>query len=124
MMAEPAHEQSRKAGHETTDADAAPLVRIGIGIAIFLGLVFVGIIVLFKLFSYYQPLLHSEAHPLAATREISTAPRLQVDLRRQKVELAQIEEHVLTTYDWVDEEGQVVRIPIDRAIELLAARGL
>ena len=51
-------------------------------------------------------------------------PRLQenptLDVGRLRAE----EEQVLTSYGWVDERAGVVRIPIDRAIELLAERGL
>jgi len=34
------------------------------------------------------------------------------------------QERQLTTYGWLDKEKQTVRIPIDRAMELLAKRGL
>ena len=34
------------------------------------------------------------------------------------------EEQVLTTYGWVDQQKGVVRVPIDRAIDLLAQKGL
>ena len=34
------------------------------------------------------------------------------------------EEHKLTTYGWVDQNAGVVRLPIDRAKELLLERGL
>jgi hypothetical protein len=34
------------------------------------------------------------------------------------------QDKVLASYDWVDQKNGVVRIPIDRAMELLAQRGL
>jgi hypothetical protein len=34
------------------------------------------------------------------------------------------EEHILTTFGWVDQNAGTVRIPIDRAKELLLQRGL
>ena len=34
------------------------------------------------------------------------------------------ETHTLTTYGWVDAQAGIVRIPIDRAMELLVARGM
>lgn len=39
-------------------------------------------------------------------------------------QLRATEDAILTTYGWVDREKGVVRIPIDRAIDLLAQRGL
>lgn len=124
-MAESALEQAKKAGHETSDADAGGLAKVAIVLAVSLALVFFGIVILFKVFAYYQPLLHTQAHALAETRvSAPSEPRVEVDPPRVKIELDQIEAHVLTTYDWVDEEAGLVRIPIDRAIKLLAKRGL
>ena len=34
------------------------------------------------------------------------------------------EEQTLNSYGWVDQQAGVVRIPIDRAMDLLAQRGL
>ena len=113
------------AGHETTDAHARPLAVIGISMAIFIPTVFLGIVVVFKVLDYYQPLLEDpEPHPLAATRQTSSAPRIQIDPPRQMLDLQQIEENVLTTYDWVDQEKNIVRIPIKRAIDILTKRKL
>ena len=39
-------------------------------------------------------------------------------------QLRATEDAILTTYGWVDRKGGIVRIPIDRAIDLLAQRGL
>jgi hypothetical protein len=51
-------------------------------------------------------------------------PRLQISPRTDLAELRAAQERQLTTYDWLDKEKQIVRIPIDRAMELLAKRGL
>ncbi|MFH1568049.1 MAG: hypothetical protein ABIL09_08630 [Gemmatimonadota bacterium] len=111
-------------GHERTDADAAPLARAAAVLSAILILTFFGVVVLYKVLSYYQPRLEEEPHPLAAARQVSAAPRLQIDPPRQKLELRAVEDHVLTTYDWVDRERGLVRIPVARAIEVLADRGL
>jgi hypothetical protein len=39
-------------------------------------------------------------------------------------ELRAAEDAVLRSYSWVDRAGGIVRMPIDRAIDLLAERGL
>lgn len=124
-MADSALEKATKAGHETSDAHAGGLAKVAIVLAVSLTLVFFGTVILFKVFAYYQPLLHTQAHALAETRvEAPSEPRVEVDPPRVKIELDRIEAHVLTTYDWVDEEAGLVRIPIARAIKLLAKRGL
>jgi hypothetical protein len=51
-------------------------------------------------------------------------PRLETN---ETIEINQFrlqEEQALNSYGWVDQEAGVVRIPIDRAMELVAQRGL
>jgi hypothetical protein len=53
------------------------------------------------------------------------APRVQTDDGNQDVaDLHQREDLLLNNYSWVDSSQGKVRIPIERAMELLAARGL
>ena len=111
-------------GHERTDADAGPLAKVGIAMAVLVAGSFIGVIILFKALAYYQPLLHDEPHPLSDTRTATPEPHIQVDPPKEKLELAKIEKTVLTTYDWVDREQRLVRIPIERAMDILATRGL
>ena len=65
-------------------------------------------------------------HPLAdATKvELSPEPRLQetpaLDLELFRAR----EEKELSTYGWIDRPNGVVRIPIERAMELVAREGL
>ena len=121
----PDHQRSsEEAGHELTDATPRPLVNIGIAMALLVFGTFVGIVVLFKVLDYYQPLLDPDPHPLSQTRAISSEPRIQVDPPKQKQTLIEIENHVLTTYDWIDKAQGIVRIPIARAIEMLVETGL
>mgnify|MGYP006919309633 CR=1 FL=1 len=117
---------SRAAGHELSDADAKPLVRVGIALAIIMLVGFVGMLLMFRTLVFAQPLYDTvqQAHPLSSSRALATGPRLQPDPPRQKAELRLYEDNLLTTYDWIDQEGKVARIPITRAIEILAASGL
>ncbi len=52
------------------------------------------------------------------------APQLEVNERTELNGERLREEDTLSTYGWVDEKAGVVRIPIDRAMDLLAQRGL
>ncbi|MCL6508251.1 MAG: hypothetical protein K6T59_14635, partial [Bryobacteraceae bacterium] len=52
------------------------------------------------------------------------APRLQVDPATDLENLRKAEAAVLNSYGWVDRKAGIVRIPIDRAMEVLAERGL
>ena len=51
-------------------------------------------------------------------------PRLEQDERTQLNDIRMAEEQKLSSYDWVDQKAGTVRIPIDRAMELVAQRGL
>lgn len=52
------------------------------------------------------------------------APQLETDERTQLNTIRLGEEDTLSTYGWVDQKAGVVRIPIDRAMDILAQRGL
>jgi hypothetical protein len=51
-------------------------------------------------------------------------PQLEVDERTQLNKVRLYEENTLSTYDYVDKDAGTVRIPIDRAMDLLVQRGL
>jgi hypothetical protein len=51
-------------------------------------------------------------------------PRLESDERQEINDFRMHEEKTLHSYDWVDQSAGVVHIPIDRAMQLLAQRGL
>jgi hypothetical protein len=51
-------------------------------------------------------------------------PRLETDERREINDFREQEEETLNSYSWVDQQAGAVRIPIDRAMQLVAQRGL
>jgi hypothetical protein len=52
------------------------------------------------------------------------APQLEIDARTQLDSVRLREEQTLATYGYVDQKAGTVRIPIERAMELIAQRGL
>jgi hypothetical protein len=52
------------------------------------------------------------------------APQLEVDERNQLDKIRLDEEQTLNSYDYIDQKTGAVRIPIDRAMDLIAQRGL
>ncbi|MBI2504085.1 MAG: hypothetical protein HYW07_12735 [Candidatus Latescibacteria bacterium] len=116
----PAGHPASHPGYEVTDVHPSSLAKTA---AMLGGLVFfsiVAMVVLYKVFDYYQPRADKPRHPLADSRYVSSAPKLQPDPPALKEELRTVENQVLTTYDWTDKEKGLVRIPIERAIELVA----
>jgi len=111
-------------GHETSDASlkAALLLML-----MTLGFVLVGVVSMYFLFGWvidYQASKDTPPSPLESSRAPFTGPRLQVAPPLDMDEMKATENEVLTSYDWIDREAGIVRIPIDRAIGLLAERGL
>jgi len=51
-------------------------------------------------------------------------PRLQSNAAEENARQRFAEERVLASYGWLDPQTGVVRIPIDRAMDLVAQRGL
>jgi hypothetical protein len=63
---------------------------------------------------------------LVAPGDISKFPQPRLETN-ETIEINKFrlqEEQTLNSYGWVDQEAGVVRIPIDRAMELMAQRGL
>lgn len=51
-------------------------------------------------------------------------PQLEIDERNQLDSVRTDEAQMLSTYDWIDQNSKTVRIPIGRAMDLIAQRGL
>ena len=116
----PAGHPASHPGYEVSDVEPRPLAKIAALLAGLVLVAIVGMVVLYKVFDYYEPRADRPRHPLADSRFVSSAPKLQPDPPALKEELRVVENQVLTTYDWADKEKGLVRIPIERAIELVA----
>jgi hypothetical protein len=62
--------------------------------------------------------------PLGYPQSVFPSPKLEEDERGQLNAIRMNEEKELNSYGWVDEKAGKVHIPIERAIDLLADRGL
>ena len=74
-----------------------------------------------------SPMVTPEADTRAVTPENAETfpqPRLEENERTQFRSFIEDQDRKLATYDWVDKDRGTVRIPIDRAMELIAQRGL
>jgi hypothetical protein len=121
-------------------------IRIGDVIWFLVGLAVAGVIITFVVNGFYHYLeTRSEAEqtpvsPLVTnvpkdTRHLPTdyksylkqnfpSPQLEIDERTQLDQIRLQEEETLATYGWVDQKAGVVHIPIERAMDLIAQRGL
>jgi hypothetical protein len=105
------------------------------------GLAVLGVVIYLIVFGMYrfldnyerahQPPLSPMATPEADTRTVThedtqsfPQPRLEENERTQLRQFIEDQDRRLATYDWVDKDKGTVRIPIDRAMELIVERGL
>lgn len=79
----------------------------------------------------HQPAVSPMVTPEADTRTMTheetqtfPQPRLEENERTQLRSFIEDQDQKLATYDWVDKDKGILRIPIDRAMELVAKRGL
>jgi hypothetical protein len=111
-------------GHEKSDADIGALARFGLGLAVVSAVVLVLMLVMYKFLDQRQKDSQPPRHPLSEASQAPPAPRLQVkpedDLRKFQVR----EDSLVNAYGWVMKDAGIVRIPVDRAMELVAQRGL
>ncbi len=120
------HERSDalEAGHETTDLQPGRIALFAVGLLIATGF---AVIVTFFFIHYRATQQAQQQIPLprlAKEREVMPQPRLEVHAPEGLRELRAGEERTLSSYGWVDKEAGIVRIPVDRAMDILANRGL
>jgi len=116
-------EARRAVGHEPSDVNLRRLVLIGVVIAVIGGLTSAALYGLF-VFLLAQPPAAQPPSGLGIAQPSPPAPRLQTDPVADWQALQATEEATLHTYSWADRAAGKVRIPIDRAMDLLAQRGL
>lgn len=107
------------ARHEHRDVNAWMVGKFGIALAL---LCIVALGLLLGLFHYFQSVVGGEARVTAIT--LPAPPTLETNEPRELKAIREAEDHVLDSYGWVDQSKGIVRIPIARAIDLLAGRGL
>jgi hypothetical protein len=117
---------SVEAGHEKSDVSIGAIVKFGIGLAVGALLVSVGMWGLFKVLETRESKRDTPLPPLAAAglRRTPPEPRLEPDALAPRRRMQDEEREALTTYGWVDKNAGVVRLPIERAMDLLVERGL
>ena len=121
-----AHETGAGVGHEERDVTLPPIV-LGL-----LGLAVLGIVSAVLMYGFFHLLGTHVAQQGTPPSELAQrygrqeppAPRLQPDPVQDLTDMRAEEHALLNSYAWVDRSAGVVRLPIQRAMELLVQRGL
>jgi hypothetical protein len=121
-----AHSARNEAGRGYEKRDVY-LWAVIMGSIVLVSLIIVSLIGMRLLFDYYlarEMRLSPAANPLAIAGALPPEPRLEAKPIEQLQRLRSEENLALNTYGWVDRERGIVRIPIERAMDLVAERGL
>ena len=111
--------------HEESDVDTQAVFRVGAGLALVAAAIHLLVFFLFLYFSSREAVNVRPLYPLAIGQELRLPPppRLQVAPRQDLRDLREREERILSNYDWVDQSGGRIRIPIGEAMRLAVERG-
>jgi hypothetical protein len=125
-MTRPSTPPVRGPGYETRDVRVKPILYVGAGFVVVAVIIQVAMWLMFEGFAARESRLTASDRPLAAElrRQVPPEPRLQSKPRDDLLSLRAWEDRMLTTYALVDHDNGVVRIPIERAMDLLIERGL
>ena len=123
-------------GFEREDMSARAVFGFLVGLATVTVLVYFVVKGMYGYLDVYERAHQPPQNPLvqkteADTRQVSPEetkkfpqPSLETNERRQLNDVRLPEEETLNSYGWVDQKAGVVHIPIERAMELVAQRGL
>ena len=116
------------AGYEHSDMNSAVVASAAVGLVVMLGVVLLAVTLLGQAmagipFSISRPAdlingLQGAAAPTLPAPALEAQSGQTVDPYRAN------EQNKLNSYGWVERSGGVIRIPIDRAMDLTAERGL
>lgn len=114
------------AGHETRDISTRVVVNFGVALVVGAVMVYVAIWLVYVYFGRLADRAYPRQYPMAHVGAPLTppAPRLQTQPREELKQMRDEEDRVLNSYGWVDGNGGVVHIPIERAMALTLERGL
>jgi hypothetical protein len=127
-------------GFEHEDLGTRPIFGFLVSLVVLGPLVYYAIWGMFHFMDAYDrkhqhtksPIVQEEQDPRESStsktakkvQELFPTPRLEDDERTEINDFRYQQDQTLNSYGWVDQGGGVVRIPIDRAMQLIAQRGL
>src|SRR5262245_2104336 len=111
-------------GHELSDLRPGYIALFGIVLTTIIGAaaVITSLLIYFK--AAEQSRHETPVPRFGREREPTPEPRLQSDAHNELRQMRVAEDAMLNSYGWVDKDSGRVRIPIERAMEILAKKGL
>lgn len=130
-----------EAGFEQEDLSAVGVMYFMAGLAVVVVVIYFIVVGMYRYLDHYDRTHQPPANPMAADTNMdpqtmsrdqirdkaeATFPKpvLEYSEQTQYIDELKKQNDVLTSYDFVDQKNGVVRIPIDRAMDILVQRGL
>lgn len=122
---EPREIQRPEVRHERSDLSVRAVAIFAAALAIFAALTHLALAYLLGYLAFREARPEREAPAkIARQSALPPEPRLQASPARDMAKMREEEERRLHSYGWVDRSAGVVRIPIERAKQLVVERGL
>jgi hypothetical protein len=119
-----ARRENPEVSHEHSDVNVRAILGFGLILLIAAVVVHLGLYWLLQLYSDRSAERAPSVSAMPSEDQTPPPPRLQVSPPTELAKMRAAEEKELQSYGWVDKETKIVRIPIDRAMELIAEKGL
>jgi hypothetical protein len=111
--------------HERKDVDVISLFTIVFMLFLASGVIFLVVTGMMHYFKLHEPSKTAGQANIPATRSAEfPPPRLEIKPGASLTKLRATEDADLNSYGWVDQDAGSVRIPIDRAMQVILERGL
>jgi hypothetical protein len=107
-------------GYESRDVNSRAVWLSALALIVMLAVALTAAGWLQGVFGRQQPALSQQTHITL----IPPGPRLQAQPQADLQALRAAEDAILGSYGWVDKENRIVRIPIERAMQLVVQQGL
>lgn len=113
------------AGYDRSEPHLKPVIHFVVWLTVLCVITFISMKWLFREFERMEVARASvKRHALADPSEIPPAPRLQPNPTAEMREYRAGTAAHAGSYGWIDRDAGVVRIPLERALEIVAQRGL
>jgi hypothetical protein len=111
-------------GYEVEDASVREVLWTGVGLAVGTIIVCIAVFGLLRVLQNAEIGSRQPISELNVSTTVPPEPRLQEKPWVEMELFRQREDQMLTTYGWADQASGRVRIPIDRAMDMVIQRGL
>lgn len=119
----PNQPNASRRGHEPDVVNARLLKVSGSGLVLLVALALLVVYAATRFLASQVPSAAKQTADIQPTHT-TTGPQVTAEQPLLLRELRQSEQQRLTNYQWIDEPAGIARIPIDRAMDILAKQGL